>query len=626
MATRDYAANEAELPSGTLVELFLEATERFGDEPAFRYWTKDGWREVSYRDVRERAVAVAAALGTLGLDRGDRVALLSENRVEWAITDYGALLAGVQIVPIYATLTSSEIQYLLTDSGARIVFVSDGEQLSKVLEIRDACPALERVVVFDTVGDLPRGVLPWEGFVDRGRTALEKTSPDEIERRAKDADPGDVATVLYTSGTTGPPKGVMLTHQNVFSNVAASRRVLPLGPGDRTLSILPLSHILQRMVDYLFFRQGCMIAYPRSLDTVRDDMQTVAPTVMVAIPRVYEKIHGRVMEASGFRGRLVDWACGVGEAWARETLAGRTPGLLLRLRYAVADRLVFRKVREGVGGAIRYFVSGGGALSPDINRFFYYAGLPILEGYGLTETSPVTNVNTVEDFRIGTVGKPVPGTEIRIGDEGEILVRGPQVMKGYFKRPEETEKTITEDGWLHTGDIGEIDEDGFLTVTDRLKDLIITSGGKNIAPQPIENLLKRNRYVEEAVMVGDGRKFASVLVVPAFGSLEARATERGIDVRDRHRLLKDPEVQSLLEEEIYGELRDLARYKRPKKVGLLPEGFTVEGGVLTPSGKVKRRVVEERYRELIDTFYTEEAVETTMFVAEPDRRSEPEAA
>ena len=617
MATREYVANEADLPRGTLVDLFLDAVDRHGSDAAFRYQVDDEWVDVSYDEAADGAATVAAALRALGLERGDRAALLSPNRVEWALSDYGALLAGVQIVPVYDTLAAAEVEYLLTNSEARLVFVSDADQLEKILEIRGDCPDLERTVVFDPVADVPTGVLPWESFLDVGRSNLEGSSTGDLRSRAAgEASPDDVATMLYTSGTTGRPKGVMLTHDNIFSNVKACERVLPLDREDITLSILPLSHILQRMVDYLFCAQGCTIAYPRSMDTVPEDMRAVAPTVMVAVPRVYEKVYNRVMEAEGLRAKLVQWAREVGAAWAEEKLAGREPSAVLRLVYRLADAVVFRKIRDGVGGRIEYFVSGGGPLSPDINRFFYSVGLTILEGYGLTETSPVTNVNTLEDFRIGTVGKPVPGTEIRIGDENEILVRGRQVMKGYFKMPDATREAIDDDGWFHTGDVGEIDGDGFLRVTDRLKDLIITSGGKNIAPQPIENMLKRNRYVEQAVMVGDGRKFASVLVVPSFGTLESWATEQGVDFGSHQELLESREVQELLREEIYDELRDVARYAKPKKVGLVPDEFTVKGGALTPSQKVKRRVVEDRYREMIDEFYTEEAVEQTMFVAE----------
>lgn len=451
-------------------------------------------------------------------------------------------------------------------------------------------------------------------------------SEDGFREEALAARPEDTATILYTSGTTGAPKGVMLSHDNLHSNVRAAERCLSVDQHDSTLSFLPLSHVFQRMVDYLHFYRGVCIAYGRSLDLVAEDLKVVRPTVVVSVPRLYEKVYAKVTSATGAKGVLVGWARGVGNRWADARLAGRKPSLVTRLQYMVARKLVFSKIAQAVGGRLRYFVSGGAPLAPEINRFFFSAGIVILEGYGLTETSPVTNVNTPHDFpanfRIGTVGKPVPGTEIRIAEDGEILVRGPQVMKGYFKLPEETEEALTEDGWLHTGDMGEIDADGFLTVTDRLKDIIITSGGKNIAPQPIENALKNNRYVEQAVMVGDGRKFASILVVPSFGTLRAWAEDQGIRADDDQALLESERVQEHLKDEIFGELGDLARYELPKKVGLLPEEFTVEGGALTPSQKVKRRVVEDRYRDVIDAFYREEVAERTIFVAQPRKEEE----
>jgi len=626
METRDHVAHEAELPRGTLSELFLEATERFRDRPAqVRIRPDESLEPITYGEVLDHALTVAGALGARGLERGDKVAILSENRPEWATTDYGALLAGVWIVPVYSTLTPDQVRYLLTDSGARLAVVSDREQLDKILEIREACSALEGIATFEEVEEEDDDVVTWDEFQNEGWEARRKRGDEAIVEEGRRADPDDVATMLYTSGTTGDPKGVMLTHQNIFSNVMASREPIPVGPEDVTLSILPLSHIFQRMVDYLFFHGGCSIAYPRSRDTIPRDMSLVRPTVMVAVPRVYEKIYNRVVTQPGLKGKLVGWSREVGEAVLDHRLRGEGPGLSLRLRHAVADRLVFRKIRERVGGRIRYFVSGGGPLSPQINRFFHAVGLPILEGYGLTETSPVTNVNTPDDFRIGTVGKPVAGTEIRLAEDGEILVRGPQVMKGYYENPEATEEAIDEEGWFRTGDVGTIDADGFLTITDRKKDLIITSGGKNIAPQPIENRLKRNRFVEQAVMVGDGRKFASILVVPAFEALATWAASVGIETGSRSALLSDPRIHELLVEELSAELEDLARYERPKKIGLIQEELTVEGGALTPTEKVKRRVVEERYRELIETFYREENVEKTIFVAEP-RPAQEEAA
>jgi long-chain acyl-CoA synthetase len=607
MGTRQQASNPTDLPRGTLVDLFFEAMDRFQDHVAFRYHKDGEWLDISHRKALEEIRRGAAALKAMGLERGDRAAILSENRPEWAMADYACLTAGVVDVPVYATLTPKQIAYILEDSGARLVFLSDAEQLEKILAVRDELEALTQVVVFDAPASLPSGVMSWGDFIRKGEEGL--LSPEEFRTEAERASPDDTATILYTSGTTGSPKGVMLSHNNLHSNVRASTQALPVDESDLTLSFLPLSHVFQRMVDYLLFNQGCTIAYARSLETVPEDLRAVSPTIVVSVPRLYEKVYAKVTQATGVKGKIATWARKVGNRWADERLAGRRPGPITAAQYAVAKSLVFKKLKAGVGGRLRYFVSGGAPLSPEINRFFFSAGIMILEGYGLTETSPVTNVNTPVDFpnnfRIGTVGKPVPGTEVRIAEDGEILVRGPQVMKGYYNRPEDTKEAIDEDGWFHTGDVGEIDEDGFLRITDRKKDLIVTAGGKNVAPQPIENILKKNRYIDQPVLVGDRRKFITLLLVPDLETLEGWAKEQGISVGDRSELLSAPGVQKLLEDEVTRELKDLARFEMPKKLVLLSEPFTIEDGTLTPTQKVKRRVVEKRYQDVIDHVYDE---------------------
>jgi long-chain acyl-CoA synthetase len=382
--------------------------------------------------------------------------------------------------------------------------------------------------------------------------------------------------------------------------------VLEVEGTDTTVSFLPLSHILQRMADYLFFWTGCAIGYPRSLDTLIPDLKTFQPTIVVSVPRIYEKIYNGIMAATGPKKRLIDWAASVADRVTTLRLKGREPTGLLALKYRVADALVFRKVKRAVGGRLRYFVSGGGPLSPALNRF-YSIGLTILEGYGLTETSPVTNVNTIEHFRIGTVGRPVPGTEIRIAADGEILVRGPQVMKGYYRNPEATAAVIDGEGWFATGDIGEIDADGFLKITDRKKDLIVTAGGKNVAPQPIENRLKTHPLVEQAVLVGDRRRYCSLLVVPAFDALETWARGQSIEWKSREELTSNPRVVEYVQSELWPMLDDLASFEKPKRLALISEEFTVENGFLTPTLKVKRRVVQERLDAVIDALYAEEA-------------------
>jgi long-chain acyl-CoA synthetase len=602
-----------------VVDLFLEAVERFGASTALRHCEGSAWRDIPYEEVERRVGAVVRGLGLLGLRRGDRAAILSSNRPEWALSDYGCLCAGVVAVPIYPTLTPPQVRYLLADSGARLVFVADRGQLDKVIEIRAECPALQWIVIFDSEHDLPSGAIRWADLLERGEEAAASTTRAAFREEARQASPDDIATIIYTSGTTGEPKGVMLTHNNLYTNVRACSQVLPIDQRDSSLSFLPLSHVFQRMVDYLFFNLGCSIAYARSIQLVTEDLKDVRPTFACSVPRLYEKVYATVTEAQGLKGAIVRWAMAAGGKWAEAKLAGREPGALTSARYALADRLVFRKLREAVGGRIRHFVSGGGPLSPEINRFFFSAGIVILEGYGLTETSPVTNVNGPRDFpanyRIGTVGKPVPGTEERIAEDGEIVVRGPQVMKGYYNLPQQTAEAISPDGWFRTGDIGEIDADGFLRITDRKKDIIATAGGKKVAPQPIENLLKRNRFVDQPVLIGDRRKFVSLLVAPNFDALEAWAGTQGIATKDRRGLLSEPRVQELLSREIFSELGHLSRFEMPKKLLLLERGFTVDDGSLTPSLKVKRRVVEDRYRSAIDALYEDANQSATVFVA-----------
>jgi len=603
VGNRDYLANPTPVPVGTLSRLFLETVDRFGSKTAFQTILPDGFSGLSYLDVLERVRMVAAAMTDLGIGRGDRVAILAENRLEWSQVDYATLCLGAPLVPIHTTLTSSQIAYILDDSGARLLFASNKEHLDKALEACRGCPREIQVVAFDGEAPLPPGVLAWNDFIGRGRGEVGTENPEAFRRRALEADPDDPATIIYTSGTTGDPKGVVLTQNNLFSNVKATEMHVPVGPADRTLSFLPLSHVFQRMVDYYMFSAGATITYARSLKTVAEDMRISAPTKVAGAPRVYEKFYSSIMDQAGSRGILVRWARGVGEAWAEEVLSGRKPAWTLRMVYRLADALVFRKIHQAVGGQLVFFFSGSAPLAPHINRFFFSAGIHILEGYGLTETSPAVTMTALDDFQIGTVGPPIPGTEVRLAEDGEILVRGPQVMKGYFNRPEQTAEAFDSQGWLRTGDIGEFDERGHLRITDRKKNILVTTGGKNIAPAPIENRVKENRFVDQVVMIGDQRHFPALLVVPSFDCLEAWARSVGITAENRTKLLEDGRVREHLGKEILGSLGALASYEMPKKIGLIGEEFTIEGGILTPNQKVKRRVVQERYGSLIERMY-----------------------
>ena len=590
---------------GTLNQLFFEAADRYKKPDALQYKKDGAYRSISHAEVLDRVRRVARGLSSLGVRRGDRVGILSENRPEWAIADYACLTGGMADVPIYPTLPSEQIAYILRDSGATAIFVSNKEQAEKIRQVRGQLPALKTVISFD---EMP-------GLANMSITELEKrgTQGDNRETMAtyrEDAltvKPDDLATIIYTSGTTGEPKGVMLTHDNIFSNVQAARTAIPFGGADSALSFLPLSHIFERMAGhYLMWATGTSIAYAESIDTVPINMQEVKPTIVLSVPRLYEKMYARVLEAAltgGFlKKKIFFWARGVADRWANQRLAGETPAGLLGMQYGIAQKLVFSKLKARTGGRLRYFVSGGAPLAPEINKFFFAAGLEILEGYGLTETSPVIAVNTPANFRIGTVGKAIDGVEIKIASDGEILTRGPHVMKGYYNKPDATREAIDPDGWFHTGDIGEL-RDGFLAITDRKKDIIVTAGGKNIAPQPLENKVKTNKYVSQAVMIGDKRKFPSMLVVPNFDQLEKWAMRRNIIWTDRAQLLRMPTIQAKMESEVAKELEGAAHFEVPKKVGLLEHDFSIESGELTPTQKVKRRVIDKNYKTLIDSLY-----------------------
>jgi len=613
----DYVANTEDVPRGTLTGLFYEAVERHPSEVALAYFPSDGpeMESLSYTDVVDRVRACADGIAAMRLlEPGQRAAIISENRPGWAISDYACLCARIEDVPIHSTLTDEQVAFIMKDADVGLVFAENAEQVEKIRSAARMNGAAVRIVVFDVDGDLGDDVTSWARLLENGRSWEGRPSEAEFRERALGADPEDVATILYTSGTTGRPKGVMLTHDNLYSNVRASASVLAAAEGDSTLSFLPLSHVFQRMVDYLHFWKGVSIAYAHSVYTVADDLKVTRPSIVCGVPRVYEKVYAAITGVTGIKKKLVDWASKVGSEWSDVKLAGEEPGFGLRMRHALADRIVYRKVREGVGGKIRYFGSGSAPLSPKINKFFYGMGIMILEGYGLTETSPVTNVNTFEDFRIGTVGKAIPGTEIKIAEDGEILIRGRQVMKGYYNLPDATAKAIDEEGWFRTGDVGEIDDDGFLKITDRKKDLMKTSGGKYVAPQQIENQLKTHPLVEQAVVIGDGRKFCSVMIVPDFIALKEWAAELGLSVSEPSELIARREVQEHFESEVNSHLHGLARYEMPKKIGLLADPFTIEDGSLTPTQKVKRNVVEERQAELIEAFYDPANEDRNVFV------------
>ncbi|HMA44796.1 MAG TPA: long-chain fatty acid--CoA ligase [Gemmatimonadales bacterium] len=594
--------------TGTLTELFFTAVDRYAGNRAAALRAKVGgtWRAITHRELGDRVVAVSLGLREIGIAPGDRVSILAETRPEWAIADYACLCAQAADVPIYPTLTARQTEYILKDSGAAAVFCSTAEQVAKVAEIRRNLPALRHVIVFDA-GAKRDGVLTLDELEAKGR-AVAGAHPRVREEAL--AVPSDaIATLIYTSGTTGDPKGVILTHHNIWSNVQGGLQALPLQPTDECLAMLPLSHVYERMVDYTLLSAGVIINYAESFDKVAQNLGEVRPTIVLSVPRLYEKVYARVLEnalsGSGLKRRIFLWAKRAGEDWATLVLDQRPIPAGLALKHKIADRLVFAKLRARTGGRIRYFISGSAPLSPEIAKFFFSAGLPVLEGYGLTETSPVLTLNPWTRPRIGTVGVVFPDVQLKIAADGEILAKGPNVMQGYYNKPEATAEAIDAEGWFHTGDIGELDADGYLKITDRKKDLIKTAGGKFIAPQPIENQVKLNKFVANAVLLGDKRKFSIILVVPNFETLEPWATAQGLAFGSRRELIALPAVRKKMEAEVEGTMGDLAHFERPKKVVLLEQDFTIESGELTPTLKVKRRVVEKNYAPVIDAAYAE---------------------
>jgi long-chain acyl-CoA synthetase len=590
---------------GTINRLFFDAVERYDRADALLYKVQGVWEPTSHRTILERVRRTALGLAKLGIAPQDRVAILSENRPEWLIADYACLCSLVTDVPIYPTLPAEQIPYILNDSGARAAFVSTADQARKMSSVRDQAPALQWIIGFgatkDDGCDLTLAEVEAMGAAD---DSAERATV--FKETALAVPTNQLVTLIYTSGTTGNPKGVMLTQDNIYSNVVATKETMPVSTTDTALSFLPLSHIFERSGDYFLFANGVRIAYAESIDTVPVNMSEVKPSLMMSVPRLYEKIYARVLEnavsSGGLKKQIFFWAKAVGDRWATEKLAGREPGGVLGLQYGLANKLVFSKLRERTGGNIRYFISGGAPLSPEIAKFFYSAGLVILEGYGLTETSPVISANNLLHYRLGSVGKPIAGVEVKIAKDGEILTRGPHVMRGYYNNEQATREAISEDGWFHTGDIGVL-EDGYLRITDRKKDIIVTAGGKNIAPQPIENMLKTNKYVSQAVMIGDKRKFPIVLIVPDWDQLEKWAARSQIVWTSRAELMAMPTIQAKIEKEVKEQLKGLANYEMPKKVKLIEHDFSIERGELTPTLKVKRRVIDKTYKAQIDELY-----------------------
>ena len=587
----------------TLTAMLENAIQQHGSKAALAHKPKGGtYQDISYAELGESVAAFRKGLIALGIEKDDRVAILSENRPEWAVADFGILAAGAVTVPMFSTLTAAQVGYILKDSGAKIICVSTERQLRKVTAIRDEVATLEQVILFDSVeGEYPDGVIGFE--------AVCELETDETNAAASEE---DIATIIYTSGTTGAPKGVMLTHANFISNLEACKSLVDVGETDVLLSFLPLSHVFERLGGhYVPLLSGAKVAYAESPLTVAQNMPEVSPTVMLSVPRLYEMMHDRILRrvqaGSSLKQKIFHWGVSVGSAVSSAIQQGRKPSAILQLKAGVADKLVFAKLKAATGGRLRFFVSGGAALPQSIAEFFHAAGLLILEGYGLTETSPVISINHPEHWKFGTVGMPIPGVEVQIAEDGEILTRGPHVMKGYFNNESATAEVIDADGWLHTGDIGIIDEDGFVKITDRKKNIIVLSNGKNVAPQPIESELVQSPFIDQILLVGNERKNLAALIVPNFDALKAWAAENGVETDDLGVMLQTRDVQQLIQREIRSRLTDFADFEQVRRFALLEKEFTQENDEMTPTLKLKRNVIIEKYGDVIEGMYPDES-------------------
>ncbi len=589
----------------TINQMVQNTIRQHGSKPALSYKVDKQYQDISYATLADRIKHFCLGLAELGMQKGDRVALLSENRPEWAITDLAVLAGGGVTVPMFSTLTSAQVEYIVRDSGAKILCLSSESQLEKVKAFDTNVPtSLQHVIIFDDMQE--DSVRAFDEVCTLGQ---EVENGDEIYQQAREAvDPDDLASIIYTSGTTGDPKGAMLTHGNFMSNVQAATGIVSITPDDIFLSFLPLSHVFERMGGhYLPLSGGANIAYAESLFTIRQDMQDVRPTIMMSVPRLYEGMHERILrsvkEGSGLKQKIFHWSVGVGGRVSQAIQQKRKPSSILSLKAGLADKLVFQKLKAATGGRLRFFVSGGAPLSQAIAEFFHAAGILILEGYGLTETSPVISVNRPNQWKFGTVGPIVPGVEVKIAEDGEILSRGPHIMQGYFNKPGDTAEAIDSEGWFHTGDIGEIDEEGFLKITDRKKNILVLSNGKNVAPQPIENQLKQSPYISEIMLLGDQRSTVTALIVPSFDELKEYATEQQLEAGDIAALVQTPEIQRLIRAEINQYSADFADFERVRRFTLLAEEFSQEAGDITPTLKLKRQVIMEKHKAAIDQMY-----------------------
>ena len=588
-----------------LTKFFLDAIDRFANPRAQMYRTPAGWQSISAQEMLRRVAGLSKALAELGIVSGDRVGLFAPNCPEWHTADFAVQGLGAVNVPIYFNESHDRLVYILNDSGARLVFTAGAAQTKKISECRSRIPALEHVISAAPDTELDDDILRYESLI----ASTTDADVAEYRRRAAEIKGDNLATIIYTSGTTGEPKGVMLSHSNLSSNCIDSASNHQLLPSDVALEFLPLAHVYERTAAYSYICNGVAIAYLERIEDVPQALIEVHPTLAAAVPRFFEKIYANILEKgrreSGIKRNIFDSSLRIAEQSVPWRAYGKSASPGLKLRWRVADALVYSKIREGLGGGTQRFSAGGAPLAPELAEFFWSVGVTIHQGYGLTETSPVVTANTPAANKIGTVGRPIPNVQVKIAEDGEILVKGPNVMQGYYHKPEATREVFTSDGWFRTGDIGRLDEDGYLIITDRKKELLKTAAGKFVAPAPIENTLKTSPYITNAIVVGDTRKFVSVLIVPNFANIESAARKAGHDFATPTQMTGDPWVRDLLSSEIERLTAPLAQYEKPKRFALLEQDFTYAGGELTYTMKMKRRVIEQRYQDVIARLYAD---------------------
>ncbi len=591
--------------SSTLPQSFLDAVDRYANPRAQMYRGALRWESYSAKEMLRRVAGLAKALAELGIQPGDRVGVFAPNCPEWHVADFAIQGLAAVTVPVYFHESPDRLVYILNDSGARIVFTAGAAQAREVAENRARLASIEHVISASAPAELRDEVLSYESLIE----LVGEAEVAEYRRNAARVTPEQLATIIYTSGTTGEPKGVMLSQANLHSNAMDFNMGFEMSPSDVGLSLLPLAHVYERTIDYGYILRGVTVAYVAQMETAAQALLEVRPTIVAAVPRFYEKIYANTMETGrrvgGLREKLFNWALRAAAQATPWRAYGQVASPGVKLRWYLADRLVYSKIRRGVGGRIRLFSAGGAPLAPELAEFFWSVNLPVYQGYGLTETSPVVTANSPKVNKVGTVGQPIPNVQVRIADDGEILVKGPCVMQGYYRKPDDTKAAFTPDGWFCTGDIGRLDEDGFLIITDRKKELLKTAGGKFVAPAPIENLLKTSPFISNALVVGDRRKFVSVLIVPNFATVEAEARKAGRKFTATGQMVSDPWVHDLLTKELERLTASLAQYEKPKRFAVLEQDFTHANGQLTYTLKLKRRVIEEHYRDVIERLYAD---------------------